>query len=260
MNGVNGMALVAWSLAVAVVAASVLAKVLDWRSTRTSWPIRSRSWRRVLGPWQVVSGEVVVVVLTLLPGDTGVRFVVLAGLYAGYAVAGVVLHGRPCACFGTALATRFGWRHTAVCAVVAAILGAGAAASPSTWEATVAGAIGAAVGVAVLGLTHLRRSLARRRATDPAKLALVDHVVVYGSTGCPGCRGVWAQREQLAALAAYPVEFRLSDEKEAMAEVGGAIPAAIGYGPDGRAVFGPAVGLTAIRAMFTGEVREAAHR
>ncbi|TDV49949.1 hypothetical protein [Actinophytocola oryzae] len=256
----TGVVLMGWSLAVAVVAASVLAKLVDWTATRAAWPVRSRRWRWLLGPGQVVSGEVVVVALTLLPLPGRSRLLVLAALYVGYAVAGLVLRGRPCACFGTTLATRFGWRHAALCAAVAALLGAGAFASPSTVDASVAAAAGIVVGVVAMSGVYLRRRVARQRITDPAKLALVDHVVVYGSTGCPGCRGVWAQRDQLAALASCDVAFELVSEKEAMARAGGAIPAAIGYDRHGDRVFGPAVGLAAIRAMFTGTTREMAPR
>jgi hypothetical protein len=256
----TGVVLTAWSLAVAVVAASVLAKTVDWPATRAAWPVRSRAWRGLLGPWQVVSGEVAVVVLAMLPVDGRTRFLALATVYAGYAVAGVVLRGRPCACFGSTLATRFGWRHAAVCAAVAALLVTGALSPVSVRDASVVAVTGAMAGVAVMGWARLRHVRSRRRATDPAKLTLVDHVVVYGSTGCPGCRGVWAQREQLAALASCSVEFRLVPEKEAMARAGGAIPAAVGYDRDGSPVFGPAVGLTAIRAMFTGDPRDVAHR
>lgn len=256
----TGVTLTAWSLAIAVVAASVVAKALDRSATRAAWPIRSTAWRRLLGPWQVVSGEVTVVLLALLPVPSRIRLLALAAVYASYAVAGVVLRGRPCACFGATFATRFGWRHAAVCAAAAALLVAGAAASLSIVDTTVAAAAGAVAGLAVMGWAHLRRRWARQRATDPAKLALVDHVVVYGSTGCPGCRGVWAQRDQLAALASCSVEFQLAPEKEAMVRAGGAIPAAVGYDRDGGPVFGPVVGLAAIREMFTGTTREAAHR
>lgn len=256
----TGVVLTVWSLAVAVIAASVSAKTVDWPATRAAWPVRSRVWRGLLGPWQVVSCEVAVVVLAMLPVDGRIRFLVLATMYAGYAMAGVVLRGRPCACFGRTLATRFGWRHATVCATAAAFLLAGALSPVSVRDASVAAGAGAVAGVAVMGLAQLRHVRTRRRATDPAKLALVDHVVVYGSTGCPGCRGVWAQREQLAALASCSVEFRLVPEQEAMARAGGAIPAAVGYDRDGSPVFGPAVGLTAIRAMLTGRSREVAHR
>jgi hypothetical protein len=252
--------LMTWSLAVAVVAASVLAKVVDWAATRAAWPVRSRWWRWLLGPWQVVSCEMVVVVLALLPVPGRARFLVLAALYAGYAVAGLALSGRPCACFGTTLATRFGWRHAVVCAVATALLVTGGLSSVSILDTSVAAAAGVVAGVAVMGGAYLRRRWTRRRTTDPAKLALVDHVVVYGSTGCPGCRGVWAQREQLAALASCDVAFQLLPEKEAMARAGGAIPAAVGYDRDGGRVFGPVAGLAAISAMFAGTAREMAPR
>jgi len=254
----TGVVLVAWGLAVAVVAASVLAKVVDRAATRAAWPVRSGRW--LLGPSQVVSGEVVVLVLALLPVPSRARLLVLAAVYAGYAIAGLVLRGRPCACFGTTIATRFGWRHAVVCGAAAALLVAGAFASLSTSDTSVVAAAGVVVGVAVMGGAYQRRRSTRRRTTDPAKLALVDHVVVYGSPGCPGCRGVWAQREQLAALASCDVAFQLLPEKQAMARAGGAIPAAVGYDRDGGRVFGPVAGLAAISAMFAGTAREVAPR
>jgi hypothetical protein len=253
----TGIVLAIWLAGVAVVTSSVLGKVIDWSATKAAWPIRSTA---MLGPWPVVSAEVLVIGFGMLPVAATVRLLALAGLYVAYAVAGVLLRGRPCACFGSTLATRFGWKHATLCALAAGLLAVGAAAPPPTVDTTVASVVAVVVGVAAMALAHRHRERRRRQATDPARLALVDHVVVYGSTGCPGCRGVWAQREQLTALAAYPVEFRLVGEKEAMIQAGGAIPAAIGYDPRGTPVFGPVAGLAAIQAMVSGTARDAAYR
>lgn len=250
------IALAVWLVGLSVVAFSVPAKALDPRTTKLAWPVTGRRLRTVLGPVPVGLAEAAVLVLALVPTSPRLRFVLLGLLYAGYAVASAAMRGRPCACFGRTLVTRFGWGHAGACAVLAFGLFAAALGTPPTTTATTLVALLAVVGGAGSSVVvWWRRRHAGRRATDPARIPHIQHIVVYGSTGCPGCRGVWAQREQLAAIAATPVEFRLLTEGESADQAGGAIPAAIGYDRDGTAVYGPVVGLTAIRGLLTATAR-----
>lgn len=248
-----------WLIGLAVVAFSVPAKALDPRTTKLAWPITGRWLRTVLGPTPVGLAEAAVLAFALVPVAPRLRFAVVGLLYAGYAVASAAMRGRPCACFGRALMTRFGWGHASACAVAAFALLAAAIAAPPSGTATTLVALAAVVGGAgTATLTWWLRQRASRRATDPARIPRIDHIVVYGSTGCPGCRGVWAQREQLSAIAVLPIEFRLLGEGESAAQAGGSIPAAIGYDGNDEAVYGPVVGLTAIRGLLTTSARTAA--
>ncbi|MEE6261923.1 hypothetical protein [Plantactinospora sonchi] len=250
------MMLAVWLVGLAVVAFSVPAKALDPRTTKLAWPITGRRLRTVLGPVPVGLAEAAVLVLALVPAFPRLRFAVLGLLYAGYAVASAAMRGRPCACFGRTLVTRFGWGHAGACAILAFALLAAALRTPPTVTATsLVALVAVAGGAGASMILWRRRQHAGQRATDPARIPHIQHIVVYGSTGCPGCRGVWAQREQLAAIAARPVEFRLLEEGQSVEQAGGAIPAAIGYDRDGAAVYGPVVGLTAIRGLLTATAR-----
>jgi hypothetical protein len=247
----------AWVTGVGLVAFSVAAKLLDWRATTMMWPVTSPRLQVVLGPMPTMMIESFMVAFAIAPVSAQWRLAALGLLYSAYAMAALVLRGRPCACFGRTWVTRFSWGHAAACAVWAAILIGANMVTPSSATATLGAVMGGAIGATAGVAAGWRRWRAQQRVTDPAQVALVDHIVVYGSTGCPGCRGVWAQQDQLAAIAACPVDFQLVEDGQAMKQVGGVIPAAVGYDSRGTPVYGPVVGLTAIRNLLVSTTRTA---
>jgi hypothetical protein len=260
MNG-SMVVLTVWAASVALVALAATAKLLAWNATRDAWPVDAPGLRTVLGPLPVTAAEIAAVLLAVAPLPAGVRLTGLGLLYATYAVASLLLRGRPCACFGQTFVTRFTAAHAVATAVAAVALLAGAAGGrPGGAAMSVTAALATLLGTVAALAGRLGRRRTEQRVADPAEVPPVDHVVVYGSPGCPGCRGVWAQKEQLLAIAACPVDFRLVSEEEAMRHAGGAIPAAIGYGPDGSQVFGPVAGLSAIRNLLVATDRQAVGR
>ncbi|MFC5723981.1 hypothetical protein ACFP1Z_27825 [Streptomyces gamaensis] len=244
--------------ALAVVAFAVTAKLLDWPRTQLRWPVRGRAaW--LVGPVHVVVLETVVVLLVITPGGARPRCAVLAVLFLGYGVAAAVLRGRTCGCFGAGFTTRFGYGHAAACFLASGVLGAAAAlVTVPAHTASLGAADAALTGAAVAAGLWWPRARAEQRATDPARIPLIERIVVYGSSDCPHCKGLWTHREQLAAISAHPVEFQLVDRlpggenarRAALAEAGGAVPAAVGYRADGQRVYGPAVGTVPIRDLL----------
>ncbi|WP_209446405.1 hypothetical protein, partial [Streptomyces sp. MZ04] len=238
-----------------VLTLSVIAKLADWQATVSVWPVGGRA-RLLAGPGVVTAGEAAVVAAALAPLPVGARLAVVGMVFAGYAVAAVVLRGRECGCFGGWLPSRFTLRHALACLLGAVACLAGAVAGPvPVTAASTAAVAGVAVAVAVAGRLHhaARRRRRRRRGAGPVgwpTAGSIDHVVIFTAASCGFCAALEAQQERYEAMAGCPLEFRNAATDEDKQAAGNAYPAAVAYDAAGSPVTAPAHGLADIRDLL----------
>lgn len=228
---------------VAVLALSLAAKLMDWDTTRVTWPVTGRL-RTCAGPTQVTVVEGLVVATALVPCTVALRLGMLGAVFAAYAVAALVMRGRRCACFGSWIPTRFTAAHSAGCAAVGVFAFASTLGPPAIWVATAEAGAGLAVAAAAVAWFRHRSAGHVEAPTD------VDHIVIFTAESCRYCAALEAQRDRYEAMADCPVEFRRADGEEDARAAGGAFPAAVAYGADGSAISEAAHGLAAIRDLL----------
>ncbi|RLU77133.1 hypothetical protein CTZ27_38195 [Streptomyces griseocarneus] len=245
----------------AVVAFSIAAKLLAWQRTVLAWPVHGPA-AYLAGPQQTIAAETAVTALAITPVSIHLRLTVLAALYLTYTVAALALRGRDCGCFGTALHTRFTYRHAGACAATAMLTAAAATHPAAQADTTTASAFAAGltlIGAATAAALRWPAARTQRRATDPANIPLIDHIIIYGTTNCPHCRGLWNQKPFLTALSGRPVTFHIISQdttpdtgrQAPPLPPGTPVPAAIGYNATNHPVYGPATGTTPIRDLLT---------